>query len=139
MSPTLKNEEDVLIDKMIYEISSPQRFDVIVFRNEESDKVYMKRVVGLPGETIQIKEGRLYINGEKSPYNSGNEDIVNPGIADKPVQLASDEYFVMGDNWNSSEDSRSETVGKVNRKWIYGKVWFRIAPFQNIGFVSRKV
>lgn len=138
MSPALKNEEKVLIDKMIYELTSPKRYDVVVFENEDADKVYMKRILGLPGETIQVKEGRLYIDGKQSSYNKDMEDIVNPGIAKYEITLASDEYFVMGDNWNFSEDSRSETIGKVNKKWIQGKVWFRVAPFQNIGFIFYK-
>ena len=111
---------------------SPERYDVIMFNKKEKngDKVeYIKRIVGLPGETIQIKDGRIYINDKELKYNEKMDDIVNPGLASQKIKLEYDEYFVIGDNWNSSEDSRSNSE-------IKGKVWLISWPFASIKIVK---
>lgn len=137
MSPALKSGESVLINKFSYKFSSPVRYDVIMFQVKEKEKnnFYIKRVIGLPGETLQIKNGRIYIDGEILDYNGEEESIVSPGTASKEIVLGEDEYFVIGDNWNNSEDSRSETIGNIDKRNIVGKVWFRVSPAKKLGFI----
>lgn len=145
MAPALKNKEHILIDKVSYHVHKPARYDIAVFsvggsyqESEESSgqKRYIKRIIGLPGETILIQDGKIYIDGKPLSYSGNKEDIVNPGIAGTEIKMGSDEYFLLGDNWNNSEDSRSENIGKVNRKDIIGKAWFVSSPFSSIGFID---
>ena len=98
------------------------------------DSYYTKRIVGLPGETVQIVENRIYINGEKLEEDYTTTKIDTAGIAADKVKLGGDEYFVMGDNRKNSEDSRSADIGAVKRSYIYGKAWFVVSPKKNFGF-----
>lgn len=139
MAKELVNQDEVLIDTLIYRLKTPARYDVIAFTKKGTDgetMEYIKRIIGLPGETVEIKNGRIYIDNEPLDYNSEMEDIVNPGLAASPVKLSDDEYFVIGDNWNSSEDSRSHTVGNIQTDEITGKVWLIVSPFVRIGIVK---
>ena len=106
--------------------------DIIVFRESESVN-YIKRVIALPGETIQITEGKIYIN-ERAIFDAyGNAKMEDGGIAKKPIKLGQDEYFVLGDNRNASKDSRDKAVGVIKRDQIIGKAWLRVLPFDNFG------
>lgn len=135
MEGILRNGEQVLVNQMIYKIDAPDRYDIIAFTKDEH--VYVKRIVGLPGDTIEIKEGHLVINGEAVSYNRKAEGMIYEGVCeDAPVTLERNSYFVLGDNWNASEDSRSVSVGMVNRSEMIGKVWFRVAPFDEAGFID---
>ena len=138
MAPTLENDDAVIINKFIYEISSPNRNDIVVFKPYGNEKLhyYIKRVIGLPGETVQITDGKIYINGEVLEENIDVDTITNPGIANNPITLGVDEYFVLGDNRNNSEDSRFAEIGNVNKEDIAGKAWFRISPKSKIGFIE---
>ena len=109
--------------RQVYNASSPKRGDIIVFKpkGNESSHYYTKRIVGLPGETVQIVENRIYINGEKLEEDYTTTKIDTAGIAAEKVKLGGDEYFVMGDNRKNSEDSRSADIGAVKRSYIYGK------------------
>lgn len=129
MHPSLENGQTVLIDKFIYKISSPKRGDVVVFlpNGNENTHFYEKRIVGLPGETIQIKEGNIYIDGRRLPEDDFYDLIADPGIAGSELILDTNEYFVLGDNRNSSEDSRSGNLGPVKKDYIIGKAWFHMA------------
>ena len=99
----------------------------------------IKRIIGLPGETVQIDEnGNIYINGELLEENYGAETIQNPGRAANPITLGDDEYFVMGDNRNNSKDSRSEEVGNVKRSQIIGRAWLRIWPLNKFGLLKHQ-
>ena len=95
----------------------------------------MKRIVGLPGEKIQIIENRVYINGEKLDEEYETTDIDSVGIAGEEITLGGDEFFVLGDNRENSEDSRNADVGAVKRDYIYGKAWFTISPGKHRGFI----
>jgi signal peptidase I len=138
MSPTLENEDVVIINRLIYEVSTPDRNDIVVFKLLGNEKLhyYIKRVIGLPGETVQIIEGKIYIDGELLEENIDVEVINNSGIASNPITIGTDEYFVLGDNRNNSEDSRFAEIGNVNINDIAGKAWFRISPKEKIGFIE---
>ena len=135
MESTLHNKENLLVEKVSYRFKDPDRFDVIVFYpyGRESDDYYIKRVIGLPGETVQIKGDTIYINGEEIKENYGKDPMVYAGIAEEPLKLADDEFFVLGDNREVSEDSRYEEVGPVKRENIEGKAILRIYPFSEFG------
>mgnify|MGYP000249602092 FL=1 len=137
MRPVLKNADKVLVNRIVYNASSPKRGDIIVFKpkGNESSHYYTKRIVGLPGETVQIVENRIYINGKKLEEDYTTTKIDTAGIAAEKVKLGGDEYFVMGDNRKNSEDSRSADIGAVKRSYIYGKAWFVVSPKKNFGFV----
>lgn len=138
MSPTLTNGQEILINQLVYSVSSPKRWDVIVFlpNGNENAHFYVKRVVGLPGETVQIRGGHIYIDGER--YSGREYDkISDAGIAEYPVTLGKNEYFVLGDNVNSSEDSRSANIGVVHSDDIIGKAWFHMkGDFEGMGFIE---
>lgn len=135
MEPTLQHNDQLILDKISYRFSEPQRYDIIVFPFLYQEKTYyVKRIIGLPGETVQIdEEGNIYIDGEILEEDYGMETMNYPGIAAEPITLGDDEYFVLGDNRNNSEDSRYGDIGKVNKKYITGKLWFQIAPVKEMG------
>lgn len=135
MEPTLQNEDNLIVDKITYRFHDPKRFDIIVFPFQyEEDTYYIKRIIGLPGETVQIDwEGDIYINGEVLEENYGLEVIQDPGRALEEIELGEDEYFVLGDNRNNSTDSRAEMVGNIHKKDIIGRAWVRIYPFEKFG------
>lgn len=132
MESTLENGDDIIVEKFSYLTGDPERYDIIVFRESESVN-YIKRVIALPGETIQITEGKIYIN-ERAVFDTyGNAKMEDGGIAEKPIKLGQDEYFVLGDNRNASKDSRDKAVGVIKRDQIIGKAWLRVLPFDNFG------
>ena len=112
--------------------------DVVAFRpNGDADAHYqIKRIVGLPGETVQITDGSVYIDGEEVTDHVYVTGIDYAGLAEEPLELGEDEYFVMGDNASASDDSRTAGIGNVSRDDIYGKVWFEAGFGENFGFVS---
>lgn len=135
MEPELQSGDMVLVNQIHYLFWDPNRFDVIAFRKEEvSSKIYIKRIVGLPGETVQIIDGGLYIDGEAMVV-AGMSEITLPGLAEEPVQLGQNEYFVLGDSADTSEDSRFSNIGNVTKDQFVGKVWLRAAPLDRIGLV----
>ena len=142
MEPTLYDGDNLNLDKVTYRFSDPKRFDIVVFPFKYKEKTnYIKRIIGLPGETVQIDEyGCIYINGEILPESYGKEIISSDriGLAYEPIVLGEDEYFVMGDNRNHSTDSRTEVVGNVKRSEIIGRAWLRIWPFSRFGFISHQ-
>ncbi|MDE6406582.1 MAG: signal peptidase I [Lachnospiraceae bacterium] len=138
MEPTLSAADNLIVDKLSYRFSDPERYDIIVFLQKE-ETFYIKRIIGLPGETVQIdEEGNIYVNGEVIEESYGKEVIANPGRAYEPVELGQDEYFVLGDNRNNSTDSREPSVGNIRRENIIGRAWLRIWPFHKFGFVKHR-
>ena len=129
MEPALYNSQGVLINRFIYSITSPKRGDIVAFlpNGNKNSHYYLKRVVGLPGETVQIIGGYVYIGGELLEEDESFDKIADPGMAENEVVLGSDEYFVLGDNRNNSEDSRSGNIGAVKKETIAGKVWFHLS------------
>jgi signal peptidase I len=139
MENTLSNGDNLIIDKISYRFRDPERFEVVVFPYKLDEKTFfIKRVIGLPGETVYIDaKGTIYINGEKLEENYGREVIANPGLASSEITLAEDEYFVLGDNRNNSEDSRFDDVGNIKRSDLIGRAWVRIYPFSEMGAVNK--
>ncbi len=137
MNEALMNGQSVLINRTAYAFVLPKRFDVIAFEAEgiHSSRIYVKRVVGLPGETVQIKEGKVYINGEPLSQDVVNMNILTAGIAAEPILLEPGEYFVLGDNRNNSEDSRFANIGMVRHDNIVGKVWLVVSPIRDLQIV----
>ncbi len=129
MEPSLYNAQEILMNRIIYKISTPKRGDVIVFlpNGNQNSHYYVKRVVGLPGETVQIRNGSVYIDGALLEEDESLDKMIDAGIAQNGIVLANDEFFVLGDNRNSSEDSRSGNIGAVKRNTIIGKAWYHMA------------
>ncbi len=138
MESTLAASDVVLVDRVKYHFDDPARFDVIVFEKENNSAVkkYVKRVIGLPGETVQIIEEVVYIDGVPLKGEVGMEHVTLAGLASKPIVLGANEYFVLGDNRDSSEDSRFSNIGNVKREEIHGCVWLRVAPFSKFGKIG---
>ena len=136
MDPTLNAGDVLLVDRMAYRFSTPKRGDIIVYKTGDDKKAstHIKRIIGLPGETVRIdEEGSIYINGERLQESYGKEVIKNPGCAIEEITLDDDSYFVLGDNRNKSMDSRDKRVGLIRREAILGKARWRIYPFTKIG------
>lgn len=132
MESTLEDGDDIIVEKFSYLTNEPERYDIIVFHQSDTEN-YIKRVIGLPGERIQITEGKIYINDRAIFDAYGNTKMKDGGIAEKPIKLGEDEYFVLGDNRNASKDSRDKAVGVIKREQIIGKAWLRVMPFENFG------
>ncbi len=137
MSDTLENGDQILLNKFIYKISSPKADDVIVFlpNGNEKSHYYVRRVIGTPGDTVQIKDGAVYINGELYTEKIEVAAMEETGIARDEVLLGEDEYFVLGDNRNNSEDSRYANIGNIRKEYIIGKAWYYIGAEEGSGFV----
>ena len=140
MEPKLSSDDNLIVDKISYRFHDPERFDIIVFPFQyEKDTFYIKRIIGLPGETVQIdEEGNIMIDGEILEESYGKEVILNPGRAYEQMELGEDEYFVMGDNRNNSTDSRDPYVGNIKRKDIIGRAWLRIWPLDKFGLIKHR-
>ena len=131
MEPTLMEGQVVIVNKIEYYLKSPRRNDVIVYKQSNREHSYyeIKRVIGLPGETVKIKNGIIYINDEALKEKVKTETIENAGLAEEGIKLDDNEYFVLGDNRNDSEDSRFASVGNVLKNEILGKAIATEKPF----------
>lgn len=138
MENSLYNGENVLVDKVSYHFQEPKRFEIIVFypNGKGNGKYFVKRIIGMPGETVEIVDGDIYIDGDKLSEGYGKNAITRSGLASSPITLGEDEYFVLGDNRLISKDSRYSSVGPVKREDIEGRVWLRIWPFDSFGTVK---
>ncbi len=139
MMNTLYDGDNLIVDKISYRFRDPKRYEIIVFpyRHQE-DTYYIKRIMGLPGETVQIIEGYIYIDGEKLDESYGREVMLKAGIAAEPILLGEDEYFVLGDNRNCSSDSREVSVGILHRDELIGRAWIRIWPLKSFGVITHE-
>ena len=147
MEPTLDDGDNLIVDKLTYRFQDPERFDIIVFPFQYEEKVfYIKRIIGLPGETVWIDEdGTIYVGESEDSLEvlteSYGKEVILPekiGIASNPVTLGEDEYFVMGDNRNNSSDSRLPVVGNIHRDDIIGRAWLRIWPLDKFGVLKHQ-
>ena len=139
METTLSDKDQLIVDKMTYRFRDPKRYDIVVFPYQYQDNTYyIKRIIGLPGETVQILSGMVYIDGVRLDEHYGNEIMENPGIAEEPLTLGEDEYFVLGDNRNNSSDSRASDVGLIHRKDLIGRAWIRVWPLSQIGVIHHE-
>lgn len=141
MEPTLEDGQNLILDKVSYRFRDPERFDIIVFpfNKDGKEEHFIKRIIGLPGETVQIIDGYVYINDEKLESDIyGKEIIKSAGRAAEPITLGEDEYFVLGDNRNNSRDGRTVEVGNIKRSEITGRAFFRIWPLNKIGILKHQ-
>lgn len=140
MNPTLMNGDNVLVGRIGYAFSGPKRFDIVVFElKDDPGTYYIKRVIGLPGETVTIRDGYVYINGELLQEDTyGNAAILRPGRAYEGVTLGEGEYFVMGDNRNNSLDSRYKAPGSIQKSQLIGKALARIWPLSSLSWITHQ-
>jgi len=150
MEPTMEPGQTVVVDRITYKFTDPKRYDVIAYATEEFDantiddmddddaipEFTIKRLIGLPGETVLIADGRLYINGKELSGHGDLDKVSLAGIASEPITLGPNEYFVLGDNRKASEDSRYEKIGNISKNRILGKVRYRTLPFKQAGKIE---
>lgn len=138
MSPTLESGQEILVNRFKYKIFSPKQNDLIVFlpNGNEKSHYYIKRVIAGPGDKVQIKDGVVYVNGEKFSEKAAVSSIENALLAEDEITVGEDEYFVLGDNRNNSEDSRYASIGNVKKEYIVGKAWFVVSPWSKFGFIK---
>ena len=129
MDYTLEDGQLVFINKLVYNIKDVERFDIVVLNNEEDNDRIIKRIIGLPNETIEYNNNQLYVNGKLVEQNYEVE-----ATEDFTVVTKENEYFVLGDNRDVSKDSRM--LGNFNEKDIIGRVNFRILPFKKFGSIQ---
>lgn len=139
MEPSINSGDQVLVNRFVYSLMAPKSGDVVVFKpnGNVNAHYYMRRVIGVPGDTVQVKEGFVYVNDELFETGIGNEQMDFAGLAEEEIKLGKDEYFVLGDNRNASEDSRNVDIGNIKRDDIYGKAWFVKSPWENLGPVPK--
>ncbi len=133
MFPTFDNGDYLIVDKLSYKIGDPQRNDVVIFKYpNDKTKFFIKRVIGLPNETVNIKDGIVTIINSENPdgFNLVEPYIKNSSSSTTNFELKNDEYFVMGDNRNASSDSRY--WGAVNRELLTGKALVRLLPITSV-------
>lgn len=134
MAPTLDSYDLLLINKLSYKTREPVRGDIIVFRNESVGKNMVKRIIGIEGDTVEINNGIVFVNGsELEEIYIDDEDITS---RDLKVIVPRDKIFVLGDNRNDSRDSRNREIGPVGEDVIVGKAYFRLFPFSKVGKVK---
>lgn len=140
MEPNIHDGDNLILNKVTYRFSEPERFDIVVFPYEKDPSLnYIKRIIGLPGEEVNLRDGKIFINGELLEENYGMEEIRiygNQGFPDATLIVPEDEYFVMGDNRNDSSDSRYKDVGTISKEEFLGKTWIRIWPLTDFGVVE---
>jgi signal peptidase I len=138
MENTLVNGENLLVEKLSFRLDALKRFDIIVFYpyGHDVEEYFVKRIIGLPGETVQIIGSEIYINGEVLEEDYGKDPITYSGIAEEPITLGNEEYFVLGDNREISFDSRYEEIGIIYKDNIGGRAILRIWPFNKFGLID---
>ncbi len=138
MNPVLQNEDVVLLNRFTYLLGSPKRMDVVAIKIGTSDNSpsYVRRVIGLPGETVRIENGRIYINDEAIDIPFNEAPVEEAGVAEEGLVLGDDEYFVLCDDYNNNrDDSRLDSIGTIDSEQIIGRVWLIRAPLSRIDFI----
>jgi signal peptidase I len=137
MESQLNNNDQILVNKFIYMLTRPKTGDVVVFlpNGNEKSHYYVRRVIGTPGDTVQIVDGAVYINGTLYNEDLDVAAIEDAGLAAEELTLGKDEYFVLGDNRNNSEDSRYANIGMVKKDYMLGKAWFYFSSIGHMGFI----
>lgn len=136
MSPTLEDGDCLIVDKITYKFREPKRYEIIIFPyRDDSGRYYVKRIIGIPGDTIQIKDGKVYVNEEELEESYLTELTDDAGRIAEPLTLKDGEYFVMGDNRNNSLDSRFD-IGIVSKEEITGKICLIMWPFDRAGIMK---
>ena len=138
MNPTLQNEDVVLINSLSYKIGSPKRMDVVAIRigSSENSPSYVRRVIGLPGETVKISNGKLLIDDKEIDIAFNDSAIEDAGVAEEGITLADDEFFVLCDDYNNSrDDSRLDSIGTIDSEQIIGRAWFLWSPLSRFGLI----
>ncbi|TSC93424.1 MAG: signal peptidase I [Candidatus Berkelbacteria bacterium Licking1014_7] len=137
MEPNFHDNEYLLVDKISYRFSAPKRGDVIVFNPTDSPDSYIKRIIGLPGETVKIVNNKIYVDGYKldEPYlpDAINTNTSSQSLESKIYVLQDNEYFVIGDNRQNSKDSR--VIGAVNFSQFEGRVFVIFYPFNHLRLI----
>ena len=138
MDPTLQAGNRVMINRVSYTVGKIKRGDLIAYTNSDSTdaSVHVKRVIGLPGEKIQIRDGLILIDGQTYIEERAFPSMNSGGLAENGVTLGNEEYFVLGDNRNNSEDSRFTDVGNIPARAVMGKVWLIVSPLSSFGFID---
>ena len=137
MEPSYASGQPVLLRKF----GLPEDLDygdVVVIRREDLGRDIIKRIAALPGDTVQITDGLLYVNGEEHSTPANLSPMEDAGNASSPITLQPGEYFVLGDNRNNSSDSRDPVVGNIHREEFVGKAWMRIWPFSKMGMIKHQ-
>lgn len=138
MNPVLQNEDVVLVNSFSYLLGSPKRMDVVAIKigTSENSPSYVRRVIGLPGETVKIENGKIYIDDEEISTTFNEAPIEDAGVAEEGITLEDDEFFVLCDDYNNNrDDSRLDSIGTIDSEQIIGKVWFLWAPLSRFGFI----
>lgn len=138
MTPTLENGDKILVNRFVYKLFEPKPNDLVVFSPNGNQKAhyYVKRVIGMPGDTVQIKDGQVYVNGELFQEQIETEAVENALMAEQEIIVGEDEYFVLGDNRNNSEDSRYVSIGNVKKEHLIGKAWMVAYPWEKAGLLK---
>lgn len=139
MSPTLENGEKILVNRFVYKLFSPKQNDVIVFLPNGNGRshYYIKRVIAVPGDRVQVRDGVIYVNGKAFEEKTETDTAIeNALLAEDEIVIGEDEYFVMGDNRNNSEDSRYASIGNVKKEYIVGKAWCIVYPWSRFGLLK---
>ena len=138
MSKTLNGGDQILVNRFVYKVTDPKTNDIVVFlpNGNEKSHYYVRRVIACPGDTVQIKNGTVYVNGKVFDEKIEAASIEHAELAEDEIEVGEDEFFVLGDNRNNSEDSRYANIGNVKKEYIVGKAWFIVSPLKDFGFVK---
>lgn len=133
MEPNFKNNDYLITEKISYRLRSPKRGEVVIFHPPDNPSInYLKRIIGVPGDKIEIKDGNVFVNDKKisEPYLKEGDRTVLPAQDSEKITLKDKEYFVFGDNRNHSRDSRE--LGPIPYDSIVSRIWLRLFPFESI-------
>ncbi|MBQ8639754.1 MAG: signal peptidase I [Lachnospiraceae bacterium] len=134
MDATIRQGGSVFINRLWYAIEEPQRYDIVAYQS--GSKVQVRRIVGMPNETVEIRDGVLYINDLPMDENHVYTDTIEiAGLASKKITLAPDEYFVLGDNPDRSQDSRFADTGNVSEEQILGRAWLTVSSIVDVRLI----